>query len=101
MAADIHAVAVVLHGARDTAEFAGPLQHGHVVLVGTAVLDEFPCGGKSSRTAADNYNVMLNHGYASSPFIISEPLRFLQISVIGIPVSRERISIALGVQKPA
>ena len=30
-----------------------------------------------------------------------EPLRFLQISVIGIPVSRERISIALGVQKPA
>ena len=37
VAADIHAVAVVLHGARDTAEFAGPLQHGHVVLVGTAV----------------------------------------------------------------
>jgi len=60
VAADIHAVAVVLHGARDTAEFAGPLQHGHVVLVGTAVLDEFPCGG--SRTAADNhYGLLVGH----------------------------------------
>ena len=60
------------------------------------------CRRKSSRTSAYNYNIKSVH-FAPHifPESISDPFTFLHISSIGIPVSRERISIVLDVQKPA
>lgn len=59
--------------------------------------------GKSCGTAAYHDNIILLHFPPPHIFSdsISEPSLFLQIFSIGIPVSLERISIVLGVQKPA
>ena len=59
VAADVHPVAVVLHRARDAAELAGRLQHGHVVRVRAAVLHQFPCGGQTGGAAADDHHGLL------------------------------------------
>ncbi len=59
VATDVHAVAVMLDGAGDAAEFAGRLQHGHVVVLGATVLDELPSGGQASRATTDNHHGLL------------------------------------------
>ena len=57
--ADIHTVAVVLDGAGDAAEFAGRLQHGHIVVFGATVLCELPGSGQAGRATANNHHGLL------------------------------------------
>jgi hypothetical protein len=59
VAADIHAVAVVLDRARDAAEFLRGFQHRHIVVIGAAVLDEFPRGSKAGGSTADDHDGFL------------------------------------------
>ena len=59
VAADIHAVAVVLDGTRDASELLRFFEYGHIVCVGAAVVDELPCCGQASRAAADDHHRLL------------------------------------------
>ena len=55
MTADIHAIAVISDGARNSAELLGGFQDRHVVFV-FPVFDEFPRGSQTGRTRAYDYN---------------------------------------------
>ena len=70
VAADIHAVSIVLHGAGNAAEFMGFFQNSNVVPIGTAVLDQFPSRGQASRATADNHYGLLV-GHVQSPYVKS------------------------------
>ena len=72
--------------------------------IGNACFFGGNCRRESRRTAADDNDIILFHFRHLTHILwdsISEPPLFLQIFSMGMPVSRERISIVLDVQKPA
>ena len=53
MATDVHAVAIVLHGTGDAAEFLGFLEQRHIIGVRT-VLHQLPCCGETGRASTND-----------------------------------------------